>query len=489
VSSVSADVNRRILIVDDNQAIHGDFRKILAGPGTAEAAMDELAAMLFSTAEAARPSEFQLDSAFQGREALERVTTANRAGRPYALAFVDMRMPPGWDGLETIEHIWRADPFLQVVICSAYSDHSWEDLRSRLGESDALLVIKKPFDPIEVVQSAHALTAKWTLARRARAYVENLEAAVRARTAELEAVAAQLAEEIRRRDRVEAELRLAQRLEAVGQLAAGVAHEINTPIQYVSDSLHFVRDGSLGLVTMARAMRASAGQCGNGAGSSELAGNLASIAEEADLPYLEEHLPEALDRIQDGVGRVATIVRAMKELAHPGQREMAPTDLNRALQNALQLTANAYRYVADPAVDLGDLPLVTCLAAEMNQVFINLIVNAAHAMERCGQDGAPRGRLSITTRTDGPDVVISIADCGHGIPEAIRERIFDAFYTTKPVGRGTGQGLAISRAIVVDRHGGRLTFDSTIGVGTTFHVRLPVAGNNPDGAASCADGG
>ncbi len=488
VSSVSADVNRRILIVDDNQAIHTDFRKILAGPGAAEAAMDELAAMLFSTTEAARHSEFELDSAFQGREALERVTRATSAGRPYALAFVDMRMPPGWDGLETIEHIWRADPLLQVVICSAYSDHSWEDLRSRLGESDALLIIKKPFDPIEVVQSAHALTAKWTLARRARAHVENLEAAVRARTAELEAVATQLADEIRRRDRVEAELRLAQRLEAVGQLAAGVAHEINTPIQYVSDSLHFVRDGSLGLVKMASAMRAAAGHGGaNGASSSGLAVELASIAEEADLSYLEEHMPEALDRIQDGVTRVATIVRAMKELAHPGQREMAPTDLNRALQNALQVTANAYRYVADPEVELGELPLVTCLAAEMNQVFINLIVNAAHAMERCGQDGAPRGRLRIATRADGPDVVISIADCGHGIPDAIRERIFDAFYTTKPVGRGTGQGLAISRAIVVDRHGGRLTFDSTVGVGTTFHIRLPVAGRDPDGARLTSD--
>ena len=189
------------------------------------------------------------------------------------------------------------------------------------------------------------------------------------------------------------------------------------------------------------------------------------------------------------MSRVATIVRAMKELAHPGQREMTPTDLNRALQNALELTANAYRYVADVELDLGDLPLVTCLAAEINQVFLNLIVNAAHAMERCGQDGAPRGRIRITTRTDGPDVIISIADSGHGIPEAIRERIFDAFFTTKPVGRGTGQGLAISRAIVVDRHGGRLTFDSTIGVGTVFHIRLPVAGINPASAATWADGG
>jgi two-component system, NtrC family, sensor kinase len=479
------DVNRRILIVDDNQAIHTDFRKILGAPASPTPAVDELAAMLFGTPEVARRSEFELDSAFQGREALELITNATTAGRPYALAFVDMRMPPGWDGLETIEHLWRADPLLQVVICSAYSDHSWEDLRDRLGESDALLIIKKPFDPIEVVQSAHALTAKWMLARRARAHVENLESAVRARTAELEAVANQLADEMRRRDRMEVELRLAQRLEAVGQLAAGVAHEINTPIQYVGDSLHFVREGSLALVQMATAMRVAAAESGpSGSSLATLTSRLDSIAEEADLPYLAEQIPPALDRIQDGVARVAKIVRAMKELAHPGLSETAPADLNRALENALQVTANAYRYAADLEIDLGDLPPVMCLAGEMNQVFLNLIVNAAHAMERCGQDETPRGRLRIATRVDGPDVVISISDTGHGISQAIRERVFDAFFTTKEVGRGTGQGLAISRNIVVDRHGGHLTFESTVGVGTTFHVRLPIAGRGDLAAAT-----
>jgi signal transduction histidine kinase len=480
-----ADVNRRILIVDDNQAIHTDFRKILAAPVSSTPAVDELAAMLFSTPEVARRREFELDSAFQGREALELVTSASAAGRPYALAYIDMRMPPGWDGLETIEHLWRADPFLQVVICSAYSDHSWEDLRERLGESDALLIIKKPFDPIEVVQSAHALTAKWTLARRAHAHVEDLESAVRVRTAELEAVASQLADQMRRRDRMEVELRLAQRLEAVGQLAAGVAHEINTPIQYVGDSLHFVREGSLALVQMATAMRVAAAESGpSGSSLATLMSRLDAIAEEADLSYLEEQLQPALDRIQDGVARVAKIVRAMKELAHPGQREMSPADLNRALENAVQVTANAYRYAADLEIELGDLPPVMCLVGEMNQVFLNLIVNAAHAMEGCGQDDTARGRLRIATRADGPDVVISISDSGHGIPLAIRERIFDAFFTTKEIGRGTGQGLSISRSIVVDRHGGHLTFESTIGVGTTFHIRLPIAGPGKARAAT-----
>jgi CheY-like chemotaxis protein len=234
----SADVNRRILIVDDNQAIHTDFRKILAAPDPSAAALDELGAMLFGAPEAARSGAFELDSAFQGREALERVTVASTAGRPYALAFVDMRMPPGWDGLETIENVWRADPFLQVVICSAYSDHSWESLRKRLGDCDGLLIIKKPFDPIEIMQCAHALTVKWTLARRARARVEDLEAALRARTGELE---------------------------AAGRLVAGAAQELGTLIRHVGDGR-----------------------------------------------YLEEHLPGALDRIEDRITRVAEIILGMK---------------------------------------------------------------------------------------------------------------------------------------------------------------------------------
>jgi signal transduction histidine kinase len=141
------------------------------------------------------------------------------------------------------------------------------------------------------------------------------------------------------------------------------------------------------------------------------------------------------------------------------------------------VTANAYKYVADLETDFGKLPPVTCLAAEMNQVFLNLIVNAAQAMASLGQEGRPRGRLGIATRVDGDHAVISISDTGDGIPEDIRDRVFDAFFTTREVGRGTGQGLSISRSIVVERHGGSLTFESKIGVGTTFHIRLPIAGS------------
>jgi len=467
-----ADANRRILIVDDTMSIHEDFKKILAGPTTAATSeLDSLESALFDEAPAAQIASavFQLDSAYQGRDAHAHVLAACESGTPYAVAFVDMRMPPGWDGLETIEQLWRVDPDLQIVICSAYSDYSWADFRARLGDRDALLILKKPFDTIEVIQCAHALTAKWNLARFQRAHVGGLEAAVRERTTALEEAHDKLAAEIMLRDRVEADLRLSQKLEAVGQLAAGIAHEINSPIQYVGDNLQFLREAITDLVAMATQMRTAA----ESGSTTTLVAELNAITEDANLTFLAGSMPVAVDDILEGVARVAAIVRAMKELAHPGPRVASPADLNRALDNALKVSASAYRYVADLETDFVDLPLVTCYAGELNQVFLNLIANAAHAIE---DRGGPRGKLTLRSRVEGDEVVISVADTGGGIPEAIRERIFDVFFTTKEVGRGTGQGLAISRSIVVERHGGALTFDSQVGVGTTFHIRVPIAG-------------
>jgi two-component system NtrC family sensor kinase len=480
--NVQPDHSRRVLIVDDNLAIHEDFRKIFSQPDHVEAAeMDALADTLFDEPAAPRQvsTSFEIDTAAQGKEALALVLAAMAEGRPYAMAFVDMRMPPGWDGLATIERLWQADPTLQVVICSAYSDYSWEDLRGRFGECDGLLIIKKPFDAIEVVQCVHALTTKWRLAREARAHLDDLEAAVRARTVALETANTRLSNEMREREQVEGELRLAQRLEAIGQLAAGVAHEINTPIQYVGDSLHFVDESVTSLIGLVSEMRTAA------SGDGSLAGRFDELASEVDLPFLDAELPPALDRMRQGVARVATIVRSMKELAHVGPRELTPVDINRALQNVLEVTANNYRLVASVDIQLDDLPQVMGFPGDLSQVFLNLIVNAAHAMEDRAKQSGERGMLSVRTRVDGRDVVISIGDTGCGIPETIQGRIFEVFFTTKEVGRGTGQGLPISRKIIVDRHGGALTFDSSVDVGTTFHIRLPIDG--PANPAPAAD--
>ena len=196
--------------------------------------------------------------------------------------------------------------------------------------------------------------------------------------------------------------------------------------------------------------------------------------EAADCDYLLEEIPKALAQTLEGVTRVATIVRAMKEFAHPEGKEMAAADINRALQSTLTVARNELKYIADVETEFGELPLVVCNVGDLNQVFLNLLVNAAHAIgEKVGKSGQ-KGNIRVRTVAEGGTVLVTVSDTGCGIPEANRARVFDPFFTTKEVGRGTGQGLAIARSVVVDRHKGALTFESEEGKGTTFYVRLPV---------------
>jgi PAS domain S-box-containing protein len=276
--------------------------------------------------------------------------------------------------------------------------------------------------------------------------------------------------------RLELDLRQAQKLESVGRLASGVAHEINTPIQFVSDSVSYVREAVRELVDLIRQYQAFQRAVDEGASTHEASVRMAAAVESADLDYAVEQIPKALDRSVDGLSRVATIVRSMKEFAHPDQKDMMLTDLNRAIESTLTIARHEYKYVADVRLDLGDIPPITCHGGEINQVVLNLVVNAAHAIgDRVGATEA-RGEISISTRGDGAGVVIAIGDTGGGIPEEIRERVFDPFFTTKGVGKGTGQGLAIARSVIVEKHGGTLTFESEMGEGTTFFIRLPQSG-------------
>jgi signal transduction histidine kinase len=272
-----------------------------------------------------------------------------------------------------------------------------------------------------------------------------------------------LERELGERARMEDELRLAQRLEAVGQLAAGVAHEINTPIQYVGDSVHFLKDAFGDIMQLVASLREVAPP---GVGDEKW--------EEADAEFLVEQVPKALERMFYGVDRVASIVRAMKAFAHPGTDTKEPSNINEALQTTLTVSRNEYKYVADVETEFADLPLVPCNLGELNQVFLNLVVNAAHAIAAANEGTETRGTIRVKTRIEEPFVVIEISDSGTGIPEEIRARIFDPFFTTKPVGKGTGQGLPIARNIVV-KHNGTLTFDSEMGKGTVFTIRLPLS--------------
>jgi len=474
---IEEGANTRILVIDDTREIHGSFRRILCRPRkAAQQKVDALEVALFGTGPAPAPpaTVFAMDSAYQGEEGLQLLRSARDTGKPYALAFVDMRMPPGWDGVETISHLWAEDPDLQVVICTAYSDQSWSDVLRALGDREGLLILKKPFDNIEVSQMASALTRKWAVQQQLRSRMDDLEEIVRRRTHSLEEVNQQLQQEMAERTRMEAELRLAQKLEAVGQLAAGIAHEINTPLQYVGDSVHFLRDSFGDLLSVTASFRRCVDALAAVPGQEALVTEAEEAQESGDLEYLAESVPKGLDRALKGIEHVSSIVRALKEFAHPGQKEKTPGDLNRAIENALIVSRNEYKFVAEIERELGDIPQVMCDLSELNQVFLNLLINAAHAIGDVVNGTERKGSIRVRTQQIGDLVRVTISDTGGGIPQAIRERVFDPFFTTKPVGKGTGQGLAIARTIVVDKHGGRLSFESEPGRGTAFHIDLPI---------------
>jgi signal transduction histidine kinase len=272
----------------------------------------------------------------------------------------------------------------------------------------------------------------------------------------------QLASEMRERERMKDELRVAHKLEAVGQLAAGIAHEINTPIQYVADSVAFIGEAFAEMRSIVQTYRQALYD-----GTQQ-----AALTDHSDLAYLEQNVPAAVDRALMGLERVAALVRAMKEFGQPSLGDKSFADLNRAIATTLTVASNEYKDVATIELDLGDVPEVACHIAELNQVFLQLVVNATHAI--AGNHVQPdRGSIRIRSWCEADAVCISVADDGTGIAEDIQPRIFEPFFTTKPIGRGTGQGLSIARSIVVDRHAGTLTFETALGRGTTFLVRLP----------------
>ena len=584
--------SKRILVIDDNRAIHADFRKVLnCGPKVTDNFGDAETALFGEASEDTNDGfSFQIDSAYQGNEGLALVEQSLKKGEPYAMAFVDVRMPPGLDGIETTARIWEIDPDLQIVICTAYSDYSWTEMQRKLGQTDRLVILKKPFDRIEVAQLASSLTRKWQLLKESNRRLNDLEEMVLERTAQMmkeqemvksifenspegifqtekngryisanPALAAiygygsarELMEQLtdagtqlyveagrraewqrrmeqervvrgfeskikckdgsrkwvsetactinnadgslrcyqgfvvditaqkkarQERGLMEVHLRQAQKLESVGQLAAGIAHEINTPIQYIGDNIRFVEESFVSLSELLVDYRRLADAAHTNTVTPEVLARVDASSKRVDVAYLSREIPLAVHQSLDGVKHVAKIVHAMKEFSHPGAVEKVPTNLNHAIETTLVVTRNEWKYVAQVERDFdADLPPVLCVPGEFNQVILNLIVNAAHAIgDAVGQVEGAKGTIKIRTRSEGPWARIDIADTGAGIPEEVRHRIFEPFFTTKEVGKGTGQGLAIARSTIVTKHGGQLDFESIVGQGTTFTIRLPL---------------
>ncbi|CRM24943.1 response regulator [Pseudomonas salomonii] len=449
--------NRRILLIDDTPSIHEDFRKILMPSVASNPALDDLESALFGDTATPQAQAFDLHSAYGGEEGLGLLTTAMAEQRPYALAFVDMRMPQGWDGAKTIEALWKVDPDLQVVVCTAYSDYSWEDLLFRLHAHDRLLILKKPFDNIEVQQMANTLANKWDMARRAALQTLHLEQLVEQRTQALQL-------EIDERKHLESQLVQSEKLASLGQLAAGVAHEINNPVGFISSNLNTLDGYFNQLQQMLEAYRNNEEIIA----SQPQRDQLKALRTTLELDFLKEDIPILIRESKDGIGRVVQIVKDLKNFSRvDNDQTWQFSNLQQGIDSTLNIVASELKYKADVVKHYMPLPDIECLASQLNQVVMNLVINAAQAM------GPERGTITISNGVEGENIWLEVADDGCGIAPQTVQKIFDPFFTTKPVGEGTGLGLSLSYGIV-KKHRGTISVSSELGKGTTFRVVLPI---------------
>jgi PAS domain S-box-containing protein len=545
-----SQLNRRILIVDDNSSIHADFREILCPDQTSSAAVDSLEAALFGNQPAqVEKTGFELSSAFQGQQALEMVKKSLEENKPYALAFVDVRMPPGWDGIETIAKIWEVNPELQIVVCTAYSDYSWQDMRNKVGHPDNLVILKKPFDNVEVQQLAHALTKKWNLNREAERNLRELTATeerfsnafnespipsaiqslpnrvlvdvnerfaqvtgftreellghtpedlflwdkpadagrwydglhrtglvrdraskIRHRNGALRDVlvsvspthlggkphALLLAQDISEQVMLETQLRQAQKMEAIGQLAAGVAHDFNNILTVIQ--------GHAGLLLQ----------------------KLKTTNQET----------KSVDQINLAANRAATLVRQLLMFSRKQIMQFRHLNLNDVLRNSIRMLERLVgEHVEIKFEPQAQLASIYADSSMIEQIVMNFAVNARDAMPRGGcvtirtslepvhRDATPLD----PERRDGDFICLTFSDTGAGMDTQILNRIFEPFFTTKPAGQGTGLGLSTVFGIV-RQHQGWLDVTSKVGEGTMFRVYLPATQQAAEKSDQLADG-
>ena len=433
MSTEIVDKNLRVLVVDDNEAIHADFRKILEKPGRTADALAAAAAELFGdfAPQAPVPTPvFEMESAFQGQEGLDFVQRAKAAGRPYAMAFVDVRMPPGWDGVETVVRMWQVQPDLQIVICTAYSDYSWDELFRKLGHSDRLVILKKPFDNIEVQQLATALTEKWRLTQQAQLKIEDLERRVQQRATELETTLEQLAH--------------ARKMEAVGQLAGGIAHDYNNI----------------------------------------LTATLMQLGLLATHPEATPAIRAGVDELEKMAQRSASLTRQLLTFSRRQVVQIKVFDLNESIDNLVKMLRRLLGEHIELTLAKSARPMwIEGDPGMVEQVVTNLCVNARDAMMPRG------GRLSLATEEvtldasapaanpesrPGSFIRLTVEDTGCGMDAMTIEHIFEPFFTTKELGKGTGLGLATVYGIAKQHHGW-VEVSSEPERGSRFRVYFPVA--------------
>jgi signal transduction histidine kinase len=372
---------------------------------------------------------------------MEKVVQAVAECRPYSVAFIDGRMPPGWDGVQTIGQLWKVDPDLQVVFCTAYADYSWEQMQRSLGNSDSFVVLKKPFDTVEVLQLAHTLSRKREITGQLRTRMEDLDRMVAERTSDLRMANDQLKTEMVERAKAEERLRQSQKMEAIGQLAAGVAHDFNNLLTIIQ--------GHVGLL----------------------------LARQATAPHVNESLKQVLMASEQAAG----LTRQLLLFSHKHVPQLAELDLNAVLTRTSQMLVRLIgEHIQLRLVCSDGLPAVLADECNLEQLIVNLAVNARDAMGEGGTLTLSTAQESFTADTarqhaqakPGRFLCLSVADTGCGMDAPTLSRIFEPFFTTKEVGRGTGLGLSTVYGIV-QQHQGWIEVASDPGQGSTFRIFLP----------------
>ena len=434
----------RILIIDDNPSIHKDFATILIEEEESTN-LNTLRSEVFGeqAVDSKARNIYELDFASQGEEGCRKIAQACNKGRPYELAFVDMRMPPGWDGLKTIEHIWKIDPRIQVVICTAYSDYSWVDITDRLGKSENLLILKKPFDSAEVAQLASALTEKWFLAGQASLKTDQLERMVRDRTDALTKINEQLKAEIAEREQAEQrQAELIQTIDVINRdikdFASIVSHDLKAPLRGIK--------------------------------------TLATWILEDSSERLGEQANEQMHLLLDRVELMHQLIDGVLQYSKAGRTEERPLRVN--LDEFIPEVIDMLAAPQNITVTVEDeMPVIDCEETHLMQLFQNLLSNAIKYMDK------PRGRVKIGCVEENGFWKFSVADNGPGIEEKHFERVFKMFQSLSVTDefRGTGVGLAVAKKIV-ELHGGRIWIESEVGKGSTFFFTLPKQETGVDNA-------